>query len=191
VGALAEREKGVSVRPATVTESMRNGFGLGTSWVPVLQMKLRGKSSRAAQRKRDKNLFPRFGMANPRPPMILYFARLSLSKLILWCYLAWYAAIVAMYFDPEPMLWLSSLGMSAFIGIALNLATRRQGQPPDFWTTFRLFLIPFCVSSYSALIKGRGFVLLFPPGEHALLAGMLACAGMVAIHLACRAVARR
>ena len=48
--------------------------------------------------------------------MIRYFARLPLSKLILWCYLAWYVAIVAMYFDAAPTLWISSVGLSVVIG---------------------------------------------------------------------------
>jgi len=82
--------------------------------------------------------------------MISYFARLNLSRLILWCYLAWYVAIVGWYFDPSPMLWISSLGISVVIGIALNLATHQPEQSRDRWVVFRLFLIPFCVSSYSA-----------------------------------------
>ena len=28
---------------------------------------------------------------------------------------------------------------------------------------FRLFLMPFCVSSFAALVKGKGFVLIFSP----------------------------
>jgi hypothetical protein len=118
--------------------------------------------------------------------MISYFARLNLSRLILWCYLAWYVAIVGWYFDPSPMLWISSLGISVVIGIALNLATHQPEQSRDRWVVFRLFLIPFCVSSYSALIKGRGFVLVFPPDRHALLTGAAACAAVLAVHLGCR-----
>lgn len=118
--------------------------------------------------------------------MISYFARLGKSKLILWCYLAWYAAIVVLYFDPSPMLWVSSLGISAFIGVALNLAAYQSNQRRDGWVTFRLFLIPFCVSSYSALIKGKGFVLLFPPNWQHLLAGFCACLGVIAFHFICR-----
>ena len=30
------------------------------------------------------------------------------------------------------------------------------------WQTFRLFLMPFCVSSFSALIKGQGYILILP-----------------------------
>ena len=120
--------------------------------------------------------------------MIDYFSRLTPSKLILWCYLAWYVAIVSRYFDPSPILWFSSLGMSLLIGFALNLATRQPGQRTDRWVVFRLFLIPFCVSSYSALIKGKGFILLFPPDATSLITGAIACLGVIALHFISRIV---
>lgn len=116
-----------------------------------------------------------------------YFARLSVPKLVLWCYLAWYVAIVARYFEPAPLLWLSSVGIAALIGIGLVFATRVPGQGMDRWTVFRLFLFPFCVSSYSALIKGKGFILLFPTEKGPLLTGMAACAGVVGWRFLCRA----
>ena len=121
--------------------------------------------------------------------MIRYFARLSTSKLVLWCYLAWYSAVVCLYFEASAALWISSLGLSFFIGMALILATRQPNQNTDFWTAFRLFLIPFCVSSYSGLIKGRGFILLFPPARRSLLICSLACLGVVAFHFICRLIA--
>lgn len=123
--------------------------------------------------------------------MIRYFGRLGKSKLILWCYLAWYVAIVAQYFDPSPMLWISSVGISLVIGLALNLSTRQANHKPDRWVIFRLFLMPFCVSSYSALIKGKGFILLFPSESHTFLIGLLACMAVVVFHFACRLALRR
>ena len=33
----------------------------------------------------------------------------------------------------------------------------------DRWQIFRLFLMPFCVSSFAALVKDAGFLLVFPP----------------------------
>ena len=123
--------------------------------------------------------------------MIRYFARLTPSKLILWCYLAWYVAIVSQYFEASRILWISSVGISFMIGLALNLATRQANHRPDRWVIFRLFLIPFCVSSYSALIKGQGFILLFPPDAHTFLIGLGACTGVVAFHRLCRLVWRR
>lgn len=96
-------------------------------------------------------------------PLVRYLGLLSLNRLILWCYLLWYLTIVVLYLDPSPSLWLSSFGMSAIIGFALILSTTNGQQRPDGWTILRLFLMPFCVSSYSALIKGRGFWLIVPP----------------------------
>jgi hypothetical protein len=115
-----------------------------------------------------------------------YFASLRVPKLVLWCYLAWYLAIVTCYFDPSPVIWLTALGMSAIIGIALVFATKVSGQGMERWTVFRLFLFPFCVSSYSTLIKGKGFVLVFPTQPRPFFAGIAACAAVVAFHYVCR-----
>ena len=38
------------------------------------------------------------------------------------------------------------------VGIALLLSTWHSGARLASWTTFRLFLMPFCVSSFSALV---------------------------------------
>ena len=102
-----------------------------------------------------------------------YFANIKTPKLILWCYLIWYLAITIQYFDSSRSLWLSSIGISALIGFALNLATISKDQSLDRWVVFRLYLFPFCVSSYSALIKGKGFFLLFPTDFKPLLIGII------------------
>ena len=44
--------------------------------------------------------------------------------------------------------------------------------------------MPFCVSSFSQLIKGKGFVLVFPPNLHENGISLAACAVFVAIVLA-------
>jgi hypothetical protein len=54
------------------------------------------------------------------------------------------------------------------------------------WTVFRLFLFPFCVSSYSTLVKGKGFILVFPTQLPPLLAGIAACAVVIAFRFVCR-----
>ncbi|MCW1925896.1 hypothetical protein OKA05_25275 [Luteolibacter arcticus] len=118
--------------------------------------------------------------------VIRYFAGLRMPKLVLWCYLVWYLAVSACYFDPSPVIWLTAAGMSVLIGIALVFATQVPGQGTDRWTVFRLFLFPFCVSSYSALIKGKGFFVIFPTEPWPLLTGVAACAVIVAGWLACR-----
>jgi hypothetical protein len=124
------------------------------------------------------------------PGMIRYFATLKTPKLVLWCYLAWYLAMVAFYFDPSPVIWLTALGMSALIGIALIFATKVPGQMMDRWTMFRLFLFPFCVSSYSALIKGKGFFLIFPTETRPLLGGAVACLAVVIFQRLCSLVSK-
>lgn len=76
-----------------------------------------------------------------------YLSDLTPGKIMLWCYFIWYLVTVAAHFDPSLRLWLSSLGVP--------VSSNR-------WQTFRLFLMPFCVSSFSALIKGHGHVLVLP-----------------------------
>jgi hypothetical protein len=96
--------------------------------------------------------------------MLDYFAALSRGRAVLWCYLLWYLTTLYFHFDPSPRLWLNSAGISVVIGIALQLSVARtSGPPPDKWQTFRLFLMPFCVSSFSSLIKGTGYWLIMPP----------------------------
>ncbi len=94
--------------------------------------------------------------------LLIYLRQLSTAKQVLWCYLIWYLSMITFHFDPTPRLWLTSLGISVVIGIGLILSISGGGKP-DFWTTARLFLMPFCVSSFSALVKDHGFVLLFSP----------------------------
>jgi hypothetical protein len=86
-----------------------------------------------------------------------YLAGLTPARTALWCYLLWYLVVLVRYFDPSLRLWLTSLGLSAIIGLALLL---NAGRPLGRWQTFRFFLMPFGVSSFAALVKGRGFVLV-------------------------------
>jgi hypothetical protein len=97
--------------------------------------------------------------------LIRYLANLSRGRLILWCYWVWYCVVLLRYFDPSLRLWLTSLGLSAIIGFALYLSTTANNSRVQlgFWPTFRLFLMPFCVSSFSALVKGKGFILVISP----------------------------
>ena len=125
------------------------------------------------------------GNCSPSMAMIRYFARMKVPKLVLWCYLAWYVTVSGCYFDPSPVIWLTAIGMSALIGIALIFATKVPGQAMERWTMFRLFLFPFCVSSYSALIKGKGFFLIFPMEIRPLLTGLAVCLVVVAFQRVC------
>ncbi len=92
-----------------------------------------------------------------------YFANLTTGRIVLWCYFIWYVYFTARYFDRSPNLWLTSVGISAIVGVALLLSTWHEQARFLSWTTFRLFLMPFCVSSFSALVKGKGFILVFSP----------------------------
>ena len=114
-----------------------------------------------------------------------YVVQLPPGKLVLWCYLLWYLLVACRYFDPTPAIWFNSVGLSAIIGFALLLIVGRPpaGTRTDPWQTFRLFLMPFCVSSFSSLIKGRGFVLVFPPHPQELLEMAATCAGFVLLVL--------
>lgn len=108
--------------------------------------------------------------------ILYYFSTLHTRKLILWCYLIWYLVTVYFHFDATPRIWLSSLGISLVIGIALQLSI---GDSFDWnnnkWQTVRLFLMPFCVSSFSTLIKGCDFVLIFSPNLTELIFASLSC----------------
>jgi hypothetical protein len=112
-----------------------------------------------------------------------YLANLSTGRTILWCYAIWYVVSVWNHFDPKPRLWLTSTGLSAIIGLALLLSTASANSARaklDPWVVFRLFLMPFCVSSFAALVKDTGYVLIFPPTLRENLIG----AGCIAAFLA-------
>ena len=118
-----------------------------------------------------------------------YLANLTAGKIALWCFFLWYLATVIHHFDPAPAIWLNALGISVIIGIALYLSVREPGKPPpDRWTVLRLFMMPFCVSSFSSLIKGRGFVLVFPPDVHEIAISLAACGAFIVIVFAVKRV---
>jgi hypothetical protein len=108
--------------------------------------------------------------------MLSYINKLSKGKVTLWCYLIWYLVTVYFYFDPSPRLWLNSVGISAVIGFALLLSIARpDNEPPDYWQIFRLFMMPFAVSSFSSLIKGNNFIFVIPPNPHEQIVAVGVC----------------
>ena len=121
--------------------------------------------------------------------MLRYFANLDSPKRILWCYLIWYLAVVAQYFEPNPNMWVSSVGIAVLIGYALNLAASQKGLNRDKWVVFRLYVFPFCVSSYSALIKRKRFFLLFPTELKSISFAVSACLIFVGFTLLCKTLA--
>ena len=111
--------------------------------------------------------------------LIHYLSNLSKGRLILWCYFIWYLVVLVRYFDPSPRLWLTSIGLSLIIGFALYVSTTVAGERKvnlQRWQVIRLFMMPFCVSSFSALVKGRGFFLIFSPNVEEILIAVGLCA---------------
>jgi hypothetical protein len=66
-----------------------------------------------------------------------------------------------------------------------------MGALADRWQTFRLFAMPFCVSSFSALIKGKDFVLIVPPSTNELVTSLGLCACFVALVIGLRKMSRK
>lgn len=114
--------------------------------------------------------------------MLSYFIKIPKGKMILWCYLIWYCVTLYFYFDPSIRIWINSLGISVVIGIALMLSvTKQPGAATDHWQTFRLFAMPFCVSSFSSLIKGKGFIFIIPPHPVEQLTAIGFCAAFIGL----------
>jgi len=110
--------------------------------------------------------------------VVRYLAALTLPRFVLWCYFIWWWGVAVPYFDPSLRLWLSSLGISAIIGTGLLLSTAYAGQTKtqlSKWVIARLYMMPFFVSSFAALIKDRGFFLVFHPSWAGNLAPALGC----------------
>ncbi|PZV11387.1 MAG: hypothetical protein DCF20_19465 [Pseudanabaena sp.] len=124
--------------------------------------------------------------------LIQYLSDIKLGKLVLWCYLIWYVVIVYFYFDPSPKTWINALGISAVIGTGLVLSvSSNKSSKVDYWQTFRLYLMPFCVSSFSALIKDRGFIVFVSPKITETLVAIFGCVIFLAIVFAIKFMNKR
>lgn len=120
--------------------------------------------------------------------VLRHFARLPAGLVILWCFLIWYLLMVMRHFEASPRLWFNALGMSVIVGTALLLSVRHSGGiAREFWRVFRLYAIPFCVSSFSALVRDDGFYAVFAPEWDDNLIASTGCA----IFLAWIMLARR
>jgi hypothetical protein len=113
--------------------------------------------------------------------LIRYLAKLSKGRLILWCYFIWYAVVFVRYFDGNQRLWLTSLGLSGIIGVALYISSTTGGNKLERWQIIRLFLMPFFVSSFSALVKGKNFILIFSPNPNEIFLALGLCAAFCGI----------
>ena len=107
--------------------------------------------------------------------LLRYLKNLSVGRTILWCYLIWYLVVLVRYFDGNPRIWLTSLGLSAIIGVALYISSTTAGNKLERWQIIRLFLMPFFVSSFSALVKGRNFILIFSPNVNEITLALVLC----------------
>jgi hypothetical protein len=124
-------------------------------------------------------------------PVLRYLSNLANGKVVLWCYLIWWTSTVVHHFDPAPSIWLNSVGISAVIGVALILSVGGLSSATrDKWQTFRLFAMPFCVSSFAALIKGKGFVLVFSPSAKELVTTVALCVAFTAVVVGLRRARR-
>lgn len=120
---------------------------------------------------------------------VRYLATLDRRRFILWTAFLWYATIAIRLGDGDHAEWLRSMGIAVIVGSILTLnAVPAQGRWRDveFWPAFRFFLIPFCVSSFSALAKGRDFFLIFPLDA----TDNLAAVGVIVLFAGGAAVAR-
>jgi len=122
--------------------------------------------------------------------LVFYFGSLTNGRVILWCYAIWYAVNVASHFDARPRLWLTSIGLSLIIGTALLISMRSASRGTtrlDGWQMFRLYLMPFCVSSFAALVKDAGYLLIFPPSLRENLIGFALMVSFVLVVFALKA----
>jgi hypothetical protein len=125
--------------------------------------------------------------------LIRYLRNLSNGRLILWCYFIWYLVVLVRYFDPSPRIWGTSFGLCVIIGVALYINTVHSGARRvylGFWPVVRLFMMPLCVSSFSALVKGRRFFLIFSPNPREVGVAVGICAGLCAATLVARRTAQ-
>lgn len=97
--------------------------------------------------------------------LIRYLALLDNRRLLLWSAFIWYVVIMARHATASSAVWLNSAGIAAVISVILAanaIPPGRKWRDLGFWPLARFFLIPFCVSSFSAVMHKAGLVLIFP-----------------------------
>lgn len=109
-----------------------------------------------------------------------YFVEIKPGRLVLWCYLIWYFVTLYYHFDSSLKLWINSLGISVVIGTALMLSVSNAGKM-DYWQVFRLYWMPFAVSSFAALIKNQGYLVIFSPNVHEVFVAFFCCVMFVVL----------
>ena len=61
----------------------------------------------------------------------------------------------------------------------------------DRWQYFRLFMMPFCVSSFSSLIKGKGYIFVMPPNTLEQAASVISCLAFVLLVHVIKSIKKR
>lgn len=112
-------------------------------------------------------------------PIVQYLVDIKPGKLLLWCYLIWYFVTLYYHFDASPKLWINSLGICLVIGTALMLSV--SSAKVDYWQTFRLYWMPFAVSSFAALIKNQGYFIIFSPHLNEVITAFGCCVFFLAM----------
>jgi hypothetical protein len=113
--------------------------------------------------------------------VVHYLSRLTAGRQTLWCYLLWYVVVLVRYFDPAPRIWLTSVGLSAIIGTALYISSTTGGNRLERWQIIRLYLMPFFVSSFAALVKDEHFILIFSPKPWDTALALVLCGGFCGV----------
>ena len=98
---------------------------------------------------------------------------LQVPQILLLSFFIWYLFIV-ISFSSNYLVWVNAIVMAFFVGniLCLNayMATKKEKYfeflSENRWIVVRLFLIPFCVSSYSGVAFSHGFIAAFPVNEY-------------------------
>ena len=123
------------------------------------------------------------GWHHAGPPTCAALVRGSVATpmLLLWGYLAYWCTLAGYTWHDTPAeTWLTAAAVAAIVGVALNAAALDDQQPvllqlrKQPFRCVRFFLIPFCVSSLSAIseMNGDDFVLMFPKESAKLIAAL-------------------
>ena len=119
--------------------------------------------------------------------LISYLVRLDNRRRLLWSAFLWYVAMMARHATATPTVWLNSAGIAVVISVILAATAIPPGgkwRDLGFWPLARFFLIPFCVSSFSAVMTKAGLVLIFPRN---LADNLVATGAVVSFLLLCAA----
>lgn len=114
--------------------------------------------------------------------------KLQGGRAVFVCYGIWYAVMVATYGSPRPGIWLTALGMGLIVGLGFVFSgmTSLSNAGGGYWPVIRIFLIPFCVSSFSSIATSRGFLLIFAPSASTNLLAATGCLLFLALWIGAR-----